>query len=1191
MADGPLYNVLHYLAGMTAAQTLAEAADGELLARFTGQRDQAAFTALLRRHGPMVLNVCRRVLGQTEDAEDVFQAVFLLLARKAASIRKREAVASWLYGVAYRLASKARARRQCRHHHEKRAGLRRQPHRQSEVNAAWQQVQATLDEALWKLPEKYRAALILCYLEEKSHEESARQLGCPLATLRSRLTRGREKLRTVLVRSGLDLSASGFVALMASNSVQGALPPSLGQNTLRSAARFAAGESIHRVASSAVAHLVEGGLRTMLMSKFKLGFVVLAAALLTTGAGIAAYQALAAPQPAVQQDENGAAAVRERSKPENEKPNSSRKLDVRVVDSKGNPVADAEVCFLGDNLEVAAEGRTDAEGHWSGRVPAEAKNWGLFARKAKIGFDYAIPTPRPGSPDEMLPLPDEVKLTLDGARTLRVKTVDRNGKPIAGVTVGPWYIEKPSRDGKTINRNRADINLSGVYRRWPKTDNNGIVTFDWLPKQFERAIPILATHDDYYVFDLQTNLMADKPVEELTIPLLPMEKLSGRVRYADGRPAEGIVIAAEGAGATHNYYKKTTLTDGEGRYELKVYSEFAYIVAVQDKKWSAPYKSGIVVRAGKPVHNVDFVLGKATRLHGRITVGKDNQPATEMVYFNLVIDKGHIPPEIQRPNDQIYHPVQMNFHGEIDKDGRYEFFLGPGEYQLQTQLRVKAEKITIPVVNPPTEIVRDVRLPRPETGRLTGRVVDAEGNPVVGAIVDGTYAAPTGRWFRPIKTDDQGRFTVERSLDPLVLLAQTDDHNRAGVVRVDAEASEAKIVIGPLSKASGRLLDMQGKPITGKELRYGIRIYMGNPKTSPWMDGFGGNAMTDSDGRFTLTNLVPGETYYVNLPLDESHSITIKQVKASSIRGLDLGELRADPTPPRPYVPPTPAQRTADAFAANQQNSARQRLQKVLDEARREHTKPLLLFGSPKDLACVELFRLFSEEKEQPSKLRWEFELASLDSNQTAVRQLAQELGASVGKDHPPVLAVLDAKGALVATYELRLDEKHKLDSQALTAFLQKHKLAERDAERMLAEAQANAKTQNKRVFFIASASWCGPCRLLSRYLVKHKEELERHYVFVKIDISRDRHADVLCKRLQQGKHEGVPWYAILNGDGKVLITSNALTEDPSSGSSNIGFPSSPEGIEHFLTMLKQTAPHLSQEQQNALRKGLEKSN
>lgn len=1181
MADAPLHNLLYHLACLAGAQALEEAADADLLARFAGQHDQAAFAALLRRHGPMVLNVCRRLLRQTEDAEDVFQAAFLLLARKAASIRKREAVGSWLYGVAYRLASKVRTRRLRRQRHERQAGLRKCTESQTEIKAAWQQVQATLDEALWQLPEKYRTSLILCYLEGMSHEEAARQLGCPVATLRSRLLRGREKLRAALARRGLDLSTSGFAALLAANAAEGTLPASLGQTTLRAAGRFAAGQPANQIASVAVARLVEGGLRTMLLGKLRIGILlVVAAGLLTTGVGVPVFHALATSEPPAQRDKAGKDAKGESgARAEKENPKPSREVIVHVVDSKGKPVAEAEVYFLA-GYKVSAEGRTDAEGHWSARVPADAKEWGIVARKVQVGFDYAVPTPRPGSRDEMQPLPGQVELTLDGARTLRIKTVDRHGKPVAGVKVGPWYVRKPGRE--------REINFSGLHERWPQTDKNGLAVIDWLPQRFERAIPILSSSDDYFVLDRQTDLEADKPVEELTISLLPKEKLSGRVTHSDGRPAEGIVIAAEGHGAGFNEFRGSTKTDTDGRYVLKVHSEHAYIVAVQDKCWAAPYRSSIVVRAGKPVEDVDFVLGKATRLHGRITLDKNGRPASE-TYLFLEINKGQIPKELRRPNDRSYHAVRMDLRTQTDKDGHYEFHLGPGEYQLKTQLRVEPLKIDIPAANPPAEIVRDVRLPRPQMGRFAGRVVDGEGKPVIGAIVDGTYAAQTGVWFPPVKTDAQGRFTVERSLDPLVLRARSADNGRAGVVRVDAETAEAKIVIGPVAKASGRLLDLQGKPLGGKELPYGIRVYLGDAKFSAWTESFGGKAMTDANGHFTLKDLIPGEMYHINLPLDEHSSRDVKQVKVPSAEALDLGDLRVDPAPFRPYVPPTPAQRTTDAFTAGRQPSPRQRLKKLLDESRREYTRPLLLFGAPKDPACVELFRLFHENSASPSKLRWEFELASLDLNQPPVREFAGELGVPVGKDQPPILAVLDGDGILSATHPLRLDEKQKLDGAALAAFLGKHKPARRDAERMLAQAREKAKSENKRVFFIASASWCGPCRRLSRFLAAHKDELQVHYVFVKIDISRDRHAEALCKSFQQGKHEGVPWYVILDEAGKALITSNAPTTDPRSGSSNIGFPSSQEGIEHFLTMLKQTAPRLSQEQRNALKKGLEK--
>src|SRR5262249_28100056 len=155
-------------------------------------QEEAAFAALLRRHGPLVWSVSRRVLHREQDAEDVFQATFLLLARKASSIRKRESVSSWLHGVAHRLALKAKAQAACRKTHEKRAADMRDTG--PNLGEAWQELQAALDAALQDLPEKYRSALVLCYLEGKTHVEAAQVLGCPLATIRTRVARGRRLL-------------------------------------------------------------------------------------------------------------------------------------------------------------------------------------------------------------------------------------------------------------------------------------------------------------------------------------------------------------------------------------------------------------------------------------------------------------------------------------------------------------------------------------------------------------------------------------------------------------------------------------------------------------------------------------------------------------------------------------------------------------------------------------------------------------------------------------------------------------------------------------------------------------------------------------------------------------------------------------------------------------------------------------
>jgi RNA polymerase sigma factor (sigma-70 family) len=168
-------------------------ADGPLLKRFARGHDEMAFAALVGRHGPMVLAVCRRVLGHEQDAEDAFQATFLVLMRRAGSLRRPALLANWLYGVAYRTACKARLTASRRRRRERRAAPRGTT--DSSPDEAAPELNARLNEALCLLPEKYRAPLTLCYLQGKTHQEAARLLGWPAGSMSARLARGRELLR------------------------------------------------------------------------------------------------------------------------------------------------------------------------------------------------------------------------------------------------------------------------------------------------------------------------------------------------------------------------------------------------------------------------------------------------------------------------------------------------------------------------------------------------------------------------------------------------------------------------------------------------------------------------------------------------------------------------------------------------------------------------------------------------------------------------------------------------------------------------------------------------------------------------------------------------------------------------------------------------------------------------------------
>jgi RNA polymerase sigma factor (sigma-70 family) len=294
MAQRPWNPILQHIRSL-AARHDSPSPDAELLSQFISHNDEAAFESLLRRHGPMVLRVARRTVGNETDAEDVFQATFLLLARRAGAIRKRESVASWLHGVAHRLALSARSKYARRQVREREAAAARSV--ESSPDSAWSELEETLHEVLAQLPAKYRTPLVHCYLEGWTQEEVARQLGKPLGTVRSWLARGRELLRKRLVRRGISLSTEGAsAALLASACATAeAVPPTLRMATLKAAQLFAGGGNAMTLISPAVADLVKKGMTAMLFAKLKNGAAwVVTLTLLVAGSGWAAYQTLKA---------------------------------------------------------------------------------------------------------------------------------------------------------------------------------------------------------------------------------------------------------------------------------------------------------------------------------------------------------------------------------------------------------------------------------------------------------------------------------------------------------------------------------------------------------------------------------------------------------------------------------------------------------------------------------------------------------------------------------------------------------------------------------------------------------------------------------------------------------------------------------------------------------------------------------
>jgi serpin B len=290
--------VLRHLRRPPRPDGAGEATDGALLTRFADNRDEAAFELLFRRHGPMVWDVCRRLLGSAPDADDAFQATFLVLVRRAGSIAKRDSVASWLHGVALRVALAARAGAARQRAHERRRPAT-PPEGPSAVGTG-ADLRQVLDEELERLPEKYRAPVVLCYLEGKTNDEAAEQLGWTRGTVAGRLARARDLLRGRLTRRGVTLGGAGLAAALAADATGAALPAGLLATTLHGAL----GDAAAGAASPAAVTLAEGALRAMSLSKLKLAaFVLSAVALLAVGAGwlwarAQAQPAQPGPQPA-----------------------------------------------------------------------------------------------------------------------------------------------------------------------------------------------------------------------------------------------------------------------------------------------------------------------------------------------------------------------------------------------------------------------------------------------------------------------------------------------------------------------------------------------------------------------------------------------------------------------------------------------------------------------------------------------------------------------------------------------------------------------------------------------------------------------------------------------------------------------------------------------------------------------------
>jgi RNA polymerase sigma factor (sigma-70 family) len=433
--------------------------DSELLDLFLRERDETALAALVHRHAAMVWGVCRRILTSHHDAEDAFQATFLVLVRKAAVIQRKELLASWLYGVAQQTAIRARALAAKKGQRERQVTT--MPESAAVERDLWDSVQPLLDQELSRLPEKYRALVILCDLEGKTRKEAAQELDCPEGTVAGRLARARAMLAKRLAGRGITVSAGALASLLTTQAASASVPPTIVSATIHATTLIAAGHTAAAAISTNAIALSEGVLKAMFLSKLKMtaAILVLLGAFLV-GGGTIARQALA---------NDGA---------ERQAPDATAAIQALVPEAQGQRPQPKDIVTVAGKLE-SIDASSVTIGYFKRGEGAVSKTYTL-AKDIKIsrdGKDAKLADLKKGVQVSLKLSADQksaVAITFDTpAVSAPLKSVDANKNTIT-VTVGP----RGAKEDKTYDVAKdAKIVIDGKESKLADLRTGGVIAF------------------------------------------------------------------------------------------------------------------------------------------------------------------------------------------------------------------------------------------------------------------------------------------------------------------------------------------------------------------------------------------------------------------------------------------------------------------------------------------------------------------------------------------------------------------------------------------------------------------------------------------------------------------------------------------------------------------------------------------
>ncbi len=905
--------------------------DRELLERFASRRDGAAFEAIVARHGPMVLATCRGVLRDRHAAEDAFQATFLTLARKAGSLRTGAALAAWLHRVARRVAIQADADL---------ARRRRRETWSPALEAAEARTGPPADdsrplvhEEIDRLPERYRAPIVLCYLEGLTHEQAAGQLRCPVGTVASRVVRGRELMRARLLRRGLGGAALGLA------STPGLARSAVPEAWARSAVAAATGGPAPAVVVALSRSIIQG----MLMTKLKFAATAALAASTLLMAGVVAAPGRLDPRatPTPKPSSTAPEALR----PSAIEPSQGGEVTItgRVLDPTGKPVAGAAIRLdyyayfeadpPGSPIPSATSGPDGRFSLRSSRLPFDAAAEGRAKRAVRIlasapGFGPAWASP--GARSDAL---HEVTLRLSpDDLPILGRVVDLEGRPIAGASIRTTTAWVPPGDDLSAwiegARDRGDSVWVGLDQTplelAAATGPDGRFRLDGIGR--ERVVDLLisgpgiATATTFAMTRAvpsfpseardnstpKTRVYHGSSFEYASAPTRP---IVGVVRDKDtGRPLAGVTIEGmvyDGRSLIPQQGVEA-VTDAEGRYRLLGLPGGAprYRIMATPPR-GQPYLNAAVDPAAQGALDpatCDIAIKRGVLVRGRVTDKATGQPVRARVKSFAFVDNPHVadypgyrssdPREVRSDPDGRFAVVALPGRGLIAAYSGADRYLqglgseaiagfdaGLNSFRTLPFACTPSEYQWIAEISPgPTdvELTRDIELDPGRTLRATA--LDPEGRPLAGST--GSGLGSVGYFGnRTLDSPDFQVTGVDRRRPRLLFLWHEGRKLAGSAPLLGDEPDPLTVRLQPWGVVTGRLVDEEGRPWPD------LVLIDNRPRSSdPWRGLLERDFPVDAGGRFRVEGLVPGLRYQVR-------AVTAK----SELIGEVFGDLRVGP--------------------------------------------------------------------------------------------------------------------------------------------------------------------------------------------------------------------------------------------------------------------------------------------------------